>query len=76
MPAKAGIQLRSRLNSGKAWIPACAGMTTETNLNPSRRIRLGGKGCSVNHGISPANAFSANSSLILSLRSVIPTISA
>jgi len=28
MPAKAGIQVHSKLNYGKTWIPACAGMTT------------------------------------------------
>ncbi len=79
MPAKAGIQTRYRINYEKAWIPACAGMTTETNSTPSRCIqdpRIGAEGCSVNHTTSSANTLSANSSLISSLRSVTPTSSA
>ena len=35
MPAKAGIQTRYRINYEKAWIPACAGMTMETNSTSS-----------------------------------------
>jgi hypothetical protein len=68
MPAKAGIQVRSRLNHGKAWIPASAGMTAGNALLV--------EGCFVYQTTSPVKALSTNSSLISSLRSVIPTISA
>jgi hypothetical protein len=79
MPAKAGIQVRSRRNCRKDWIPACAGMTEERSStsnrifqNPLERSEC----CSAYHTVSAANALSANSSLISSLRSVTPTISA
>jgi hypothetical protein len=79
MPAKADIQVRSRRNCRKDWIPACAGMTEEKNSTSNRIFRNPlerSESCSAYHTASSANALSANISLISSLRSVTPTISA
>jgi hypothetical protein len=79
MPAKADIQVRSRRNCRKDWIPACAGMTEEKNSTSNQIFQnpLEWSGCcSAYHTASPTSALSANISLISSLRSVTPTISA
>jgi hypothetical protein len=78
MPAKAGIQVHTRRNCRQDWIPACAGMTEEKDSTPTRIFQLleWSERCSAFHTASPANALSANSSLISSFLSVTPTISA
>jgi hypothetical protein len=79
MLAKAGIQVRSRRNCRKDWIPVFTGMTEEKNSTSNRIFRNPlerSESCSAYHTASAANALSANISSISSFLSVTPTISA
>jgi len=77
MPAKAGIQVRSRLNYGKSCLRGNdAGTELGILVDVSRTPLIGAKGWSVSHATWLANTLSANSSLISSFLSVTPTSAA